>query len=439
MSQPPSAAPEPPRHALRAWWDAFAAVAAGVAALFVTAALGLWAAGATGLPGGFPAVVAATVVAAVGGTVELSGGAGFLGSTAAGLDVVPLSVTLAGAVVTAEVFLRPLRHRAVASGRELLARVARTALLWLVALLLICLAARHTFRVDLGGTEVGDLGDLGDLGDIGDALGVTPEVGFRAAVGPTVTLGLMWLLVLLAVAVAVSRRTPLPSRLLRFQEPVRPAAFAMLAVLLSYVVLGLVAGVVVLLVRGHPAETAAVLLLGLPNLAWLAFGVGLGGTWDGRAPDIGLPVPKALAAVLRERDGKGAVNLSSLAQQDGRAWLLLVVAALALLAAGLLMAVRSSPRTRSWQHGARLAVALAVTLLVIAALTGITARFGLSLLGIGDLGAFGGEVSLRPRWLPLLGLGLLWGLIAGFLGGVLARRVRRRGDMAEVTEGAREP
>ncbi|ARZ72046.1 membrane protein [Streptomyces albireticuli] len=435
MSQPPSTAPEPPRHALRVWWDAFAAVAAGVAALFVTAALGLWAAGATGLPGGgFPAVVAATVVAAVGGTVELSGGAGFLGSTAAGLDVVPLSVTLAGAVVTAEVFLRPLRHRAVASGRELLGRVARTALLWLVALLLICLAARHTFRVDLGGTEVGDLGDLGDLGDIGDALGVTPEVGFRAAVGPTVVLGLVWLLVLLAVAVAVSRRTPLPSRLLRFQEPVRPAAFAMLAVLLAYVVLGLVAGVVVLLVRGHPAETAAVLLLGLPNLAWLAFGVGLGGTWDGRAPDIGLPVPKALAAVLRQSDGKGAVNLSSLTQQDGRAWLLLVLAALALLAAGFLMAVRSSPRTRPWQHAAQLAVALAVTLLVIAALTRITARFGLSLLGIGDLGAFGGEVSLRPRWLPLLGFGLLWGLIAGFLGSVLARRVRRRGDVAELAE-----
>ncbi|MBF6055685.1 membrane protein [Streptomyces eurocidicus] len=417
---------------MRAWWDAFAAVAAGVAAMFVTAALGLWAAGATGLPGGgFPSVVAATVVAAVGGSVELSGGAGFLGSTAAGLDVVPLSVTLAGAVVTAVVFLRPLRHRAVASGRELLGRVARTAALWLVALLLICLAARHTFRIDLGGTQVGDLGDLGDLGD---ALGVTPEVGFRAAVGPTLGLGLMWLLVLLAVAVAVSRKTPLPSRLLRFQEPVRPAAFAMLAVLLAYAALGLVAGVVVLLVRGHPAETAAVLLLGLPNLVWLAFGVGLGGTWDGRAPDIGLPVPKALAAVLRERDGRGAVNLSSLTQQDGRAWLLVVVAALALLAAGFLVAARSSPRTRRWQHAVQLAVALAVTLLVVAALTGITARFGLSLLGIGDLGAFGGEVSLRPRWLPLLGFGLLWGLIAGFLGDVLARRVRRRGDVAEVAE-----
>ncbi|MEV8479490.1 streptophobe family protein [Streptomyces sp. NPDC051173] len=423
MSQPPrAAAPGTAHHPLRAWWDAFAAVAAGVAAMAAVAALGLWAAGADGLPGGaFPSVLAATLVTAVGGSVELSGGAGFFGRTGASLDVVPLSVTLAGALAVAVVFLLPLRHRAVASGGELLGRIARTALLWLLALVLITLAARHTFRIDLGDSLIGD---------IGAALGATPVVGFRAAMGPTLGLGLLWLLVLLALAVAVSRKTPLPSRLLRFQDAVRPAAFAMLVVLLAYVVVGLVVGVVVLCTRGHTAETVAVLLLGLPNLAWLGFGVGLGGTWDGRVPDaIGLPFPKALAAVLRVKHGTAAVNVSSLAEQDGRAWLLVALAAFALLAAGFVTAVRSPAGTPPWRHGVRLAVALAVTLLVVGALTWVSARFGLSLLGVGDLGGFGGEVTLRPRLWTLLGLGLLWGAIAGTLGGVLAWRVHRRGEL----------
>ncbi len=77
-------------------------------------------------------------------------------------------------------------------------------------------------------------------------------------------------------------------------------------------------------------------------------------------------------------------------------------------------------------------MAVALTLLVVGLLTRVSARYGLSLLGIGDLDDFGGEVSLRARLLPLVGLGLLWGLVAGFLGSLLARRVRRRG---EVTEG----
>ncbi|MGW2597412.1 streptophobe family protein [Streptomyces klenkii] len=422
MSQPPGGAPS----FVRAWWEALAAVAAGVAAMFAVAALGLWAAGAGGLPGGaFPSVTAATVVTAVGGTVELSGDAGVLGRTGAGIAVVPLSVTLAGAVALAVVFLRPLRHHAVTSGRALLARVARTAVLWLLALLLTGLGARHDFRINLGDSL---------LGDIGDVLDVAPRVGFRAALGPTLGYGLLWLLVLLAVAVAASRKTPLPPRLLRFQDPVRPVASAMVALLLGYVLLGLVAGLVTAAVRGHPGDTMAVLLLGLPNLAWLAFGLGLGGTWDGRVPgtSLGLPMPAPLTAVLREGgDRPSTLSVSSLAEHDGRAWLLVVVAAVALLAAAFLTAVRSPATTRPWEHAVQVGVALAVTLFVIGTLTRISARFGLSILGITDMSAFGGEVALRPHLLMLVGLGLLWGAVAGFAGSVLSHRVRRGGLAGE--------
>ncbi|MCC2275853.1 streptophobe family protein [Streptomyces sp. ET3-23] len=415
---------------LRAWGEALAAVVAGTAAMAAVAAAGLWAAGADGLPGdAFPSVVAATMVAAVGGSVELTGGAGFFGHTAAELTVVPLSVTLAWALATGTVFLHPLRHRAVTGGTELLGRVARTAVLWLLVLLLLTRAARHTFTLRIGG-------DI--LNDIGEALGVTPAVGFRADPGPTLGFGLLWLLAVLAAALAVSRRAPLPPRLLPLQDAVRPAAFAMLAVLLAYVVLGVVVGVVTLFTHGHPAQTCAVLLLGLPNLAWMAFGVGLGGSWTGHVPaGIGLPMPSALAAVLREpHRGEATVNATTLAEHDGRAWVLVALAALALLAAGFLAAVRAPARTRTWQHAVHLAVALAMTLLATGLLTNVSARYGLSLLGLGDLGGFGsGEVRLHARLLHLVGLGVLWGLAAGVLGSLLAVRVRRRGEVEEEVEG----
>ncbi len=58
------------------WLQALGTVLAGLLTMGVVAALGLWAAGAADLPdGAFPRVVTATVVAAVGGTLKLSGNA----------------------------------------------------------------------------------------------------------------------------------------------------------------------------------------------------------------------------------------------------------------------------------------------------------------------------------------------------------------------------
>lgn len=94
-------------------------VLAGLLLMGVVAALGLWASGAMDLPdNAYPRVVAATVVTAVGGTIEFTGDAGAIAETKAGLTVIPLSVTLAGALVLGAGFLRPLRHRAVAARRN---------------------------------------------------------------------------------------------------------------------------------------------------------------------------------------------------------------------------------------------------------------------------------------------------------------------------------
>ncbi|MFI6846445.1 streptophobe family protein [Kitasatospora sp. NBC_00085] len=439
--EPPTAAAGPPG-VLRGWLDALAVVLAGLATMAAVAALGLWAAGADELPGGgFPSVLAAALALAVGGSVQLDGGAGFFAQVDAGITAMPLTVGLLGALAMAEVFLRQLRFRAVAHGGELLGRVARTAAVWVVALVLLTLGARHTFTVAVGN-------DLAQ--QLGGALGLTPEIGFHAEAASTIGLGLLWLLVVLAAAFAVSRRAPLPRALVPFQQAVRPAAFAMLLVLLVYVAIGVVVGLLTAAVHGNARETMAVLLLALPNLAWLAFGVGLGAQWHGHLTGaVGLPVPKVLAEVLRVPDGQEAtVSLGTLADQDARAWWLLPLAAALMLAAGVLTAYRSPRGVRLWRHAVRLGVAAAVTLLLVGVWTRVSADYGLSVLGVGvgedGLGGLlgsvlggsnplaglgGGALTLSLQFWVAVPLAAAWGLVAGWLGGLLAARLGRRGEV----------
>ncbi|MFF8289560.1 streptophobe family protein [Streptomyces sp. NPDC016309] len=407
---------------LRPWGDALVTVLAALVAMAVVAALGLWAAGATDLPGGaFPHVVAAVVLIAAGGDVGVSGQAGELAGTQAELTLMPLSVALTGALVAGYCFLRPLRHRAVTGTGELLARVARTAVLWLAALAALTALARHTFTLAQPGSPVDVIGGL---------LDATPTVGFSADVGLTLLFGLVWLLGVLLIALLVSRRAPLPARLLRYQAPVRPAASAMLLLLLAYVVIGLVTGLIVAATRGHAAQTFAVILLGLPNVVWLALGLGIGASWEGRVEGpFGLPMPHVLDQALRGSEDT-TLNVAALAQHDGRAWLLIPLAAVLLLAAAFVAAVRSPAGTRLWQHALHLGIAFALTMLVITPLTRVVARLGLSVLGIVEVDDLGGRVALHPHVWLAAGLALLWGLVAGLLGGLLASRVRRRGETA---------
>ncbi|WP_170812940.1 streptophobe family protein [Streptomyces sp. PKU-MA01144] len=420
MSRQPPTPRRGAAHGLRDWRDALVAVVAGFAAMLAVAAAGLWAAGAADLPGGaFPRVVAAVVVLAAGGEVPLAGDAGFLARSQAELAVMPLSVSLVGALVVATAFLRPLRHRAVAGTRELLGRFARLAVLWLAALAGLTAVARTTFRIPLG--------EDSPLTDIGEFLDAAPRVGFRAETGPSLLYGLLWLIGVAALALLVSRRAPLPPRLVGVQEVVRPAAYAMVWLLLAYVVVGLCAGIVVAVTQGHPGRTFAVILLGLPNLAWPALTLGMGATWEGRVEGpFGLPMPQLLDSVLRGED-RATLNVATLAEQDARAWWLVVVAAVLVPAAAFLMAARSPARTRPWQHALRMGAALALTVLVVCLTGRIAARVGLSLLGVGDLEGLGGEVSLQPRLWAAVGIGLGWGIVAGLLGALLAAPVRRRG------------
>ncbi|QES51560.1 hypothetical protein DEJ50_30655 [Streptomyces venezuelae] len=403
----------------RSWRDAVLAVLAGFVAMTAVAAAGLAFAGAGDLPGGaYPKVVAAVVVMAAGGSVELSGGAGFLAEAQAGLAVLPLSVSLAGALAVGSGFLRPLRGRAVAGGGELLARAAPLVLLWLLALTGFALFAHHTFGISTGDSPIGEIGELLDSG---------PTVAFRADLPGTLLFGLLWILGLLVITLLVSRSAPLPAGLVRFHAAVRPAAHAAVVLLLAYVVLGAVIGLVVALTRGRAPETLAVLLLGLPNLVWLALTVGLGGAWQGRVEGpFGLPMPRLLDEVLRTPD-LSMVDVGTLAERDPRAWWLVAVAAVLLLGTGFLAAVRSPARVRPWQHALHLAVTLALTVLTVCLLGRVQAQFGLSVLGIGEVEGLNASVELYAVLWRTVGLALVWGAVAGFLGALLAKPVQRRG------------
>ncbi|MEZ7002961.1 streptophobe family protein [Streptomyces sp. AD55] len=408
-----------PAVARHGWAQALGTVLAGLVAMGVVAALGLWAAGAGDLPvGAFPRVVTATVVTAVGGALEVTGNADALVGTDAALSVLPLSVTLTGALVIGWGFLRPLRHRAVAGAEELAGWAGRIAFLWLLALIGMAYAAHQTFEISLG---------EGLLNDLGDLLGIHPRIGFTTDLGASVLYGLLWLAGVLLLALLVSPGAPLPGRLLRCRESVRPAAFTMVTLLLASLVIGVVICLVVAGTRGHASRTLAVLLLGLPNVAWPALTIGMGATWDGRVEGpFGLPMPHVLDQVMRTPD-LSTVNLGTLAEHDGRVWWLPAADVVLLLAAGFLLAARSPARTPPWRLAVHMAVALALTVLMIGLLGRISAHFGLSVLGIGNLGGdLSGRVFLRPRLWGAVGLAAAWGLVAGYLGALLARAVGRR-------------
>ncbi|CAM5340418.1 hypothetical protein STANM309S_06653 [Streptomyces tanashiensis] len=205
----------------------------------------------------------------------------------------------------------------------------------------------------------------------------------------------------------------------------------MLLLLLAYVVVGLVIGIVVAATKGHAATTLAVLLLGLPNITWLALGVGIGGSWEGKAES---PLRPAHAADPRrrpagERRQRGPLDRRPvLTRRAGRAR---VVAAARRRRPGARRRLRGgrplpgpdlarstpctgsspshspcwSPRPSPWSRPASASRSSASATSPPSA-----------------------EVLLRPHVWKMAGFALLWGLVLGFLGGLLASRVHRKGE-----------
>ncbi|MFJ3025116.1 streptophobe family protein [Streptomyces tendae] len=436
------------------WGDvllsAIASVSWALIGMAGTAALGLHlldadAAGALG------PMTAAVVALGAGGSVTPAGDVSSFGLKGAeahtAIEITPLGVGLVGALFLSFFFLRSLRAAGVVvAPAELLARVGAVVALFVAMTGGLAWAGHDVVTIDGaslglddlpgggdgegGGLEIPGLGDVGDIGGllpdrVGDLVDARAAVGFTVDTAPTLLGGLVWSAGVLLIALLASRRTPLPRGCEALHRVVRPAVSALVTVALTAVAAGLAAAAWAAIGDDHPRRIAGAALLGAPNGVWLGIPLGLFVPWDGRATGALVGV---LPAPLDDLLGSGTqepVTLGRLAELDGRVWLLGVAAALMMLLAGVLTAVRTPvgpgdarPLVLAGRCALRLGVATAVTLPLSALLTEVSVDASLSVLGID---AFGAGIDLRGHLGAALLLGAAWGAGAGAAGALLAR------------------
>ncbi|AZM63051.1 MULTISPECIES: streptophobe family protein [unclassified Streptomyces] len=422
--------------------SAVAAVSWSLIGMAGTAALGLRLLDADAA-GSLGPMTAAVVALGAGGSVTPSGDVSVFGLSGAeattAVAVTPLGVSLVGALLLSYFFLRSLRAAGVVvSPAELLARAGSVVALFVAMTGGLVWAGHDVITIDggslgldglpgVGGVEIPGLGDVGGLlpDRVGDLVEARAAVGFTVDTVPTVLGGLGWSAGVLLVALLASRRTPLPRGWDAAHRVVRPAASAVVTVLLVAVAAGLAAAAYAAIGDDHPRRIAGAALLGAPNGVWLGIPVGLFVPWDGQADGALLGVlPHPVDELLRA-GAEEPVTLARLAALDGRMWLLGVAAALMMLLAGVLTAVRTpvgaeapgAVRLAGW-CALRLGAATALTLPSLVWLTEVSADASLSVLGFD---AFGAGIELRGHPGMALLLGAVWGAGAGAAGAGLAR------------------
>ncbi|MFC7915974.1 streptophobe family protein [Streptomyces sp. NPDC057386] len=437
------------------WGDALLTAVAAVSWALIgmtgTAALGLHLLGADTAGSSGP-MTAAVVALGAGGSVTPSGDVSAFGLTGAeaqtAIEITPLGVSLVGALLLSWFFLRSLRTAGVViSPAELLVRAGAVVAVSAAMLGGLVWAGQDVITLDGGslglddlpgggsgggGIEVPGLGDISGLlpDRLGDLVDAKAAVGFTVDTGPTLLGGLGWTAGVLLIALLASRRTPLPSGLAVVHRVVRPAVSALVTVLLVAVAAGLAAAAYAAIGDEHPARIAGAALLGTPNGVWLGVPVGLFVPWDGSATgELARLLPHPLDDLLTLHTDR-PVTLPRLAELDGRVWLLGAGAAVSMLLAGVLAAVRmpvgggrdAGSAARALNFAGRCALGMgavtALALPLLAWLTEVSVGASLSVLGFD---AFGAGVELQGRLGTALLLGALWGAGAGGTGALLAQ------------------
>ncbi|MCX5242013.1 streptophobe family protein [Streptomyces prunicolor] len=459
--------------------SAIAAVSWALIGMAGTAALGLHLLGADAT-GSLGPMTAAVVALGAGGSVTPTGDVSAFGLTGAqattAVTITPLGVSLVGALLLSYFFLRSLRAAGVViAPAELLARAGSVIALFVAMLGGLAWAGHDVITIDGsklgldkltgggggngGGLSIPGLGDIGDIGGllpgkISDLVKAKAAVGFTVDTAPTLLGGLGWSAGILLIALLASRRTPLPRGWEAMHRVVRPAASALVAVLLVAVAAGLAAAVYAAIGDDHPKRIAGAALLGAPNGVWLGIPIGLFVPWDGKATgELAKLLPHPLDQLLSVKSDQ-PVTLGRLAELDSRVWLLGVAAALMMLLAGVLTAVRTPlgaaagsgsdrggagavERSGAGGRGSalgfagrcalRLGVVTALTLPLLAWLTDVSVDASLSVLGFD---AFGAGIELHGHLGMALVLGAVWGAGAGFVGGLLAYATGAAGRQA---------
>ncbi|MYW00409.1 streptophobe family protein, partial [Streptomyces sp. SID3343] len=426
------------------WLHALFAVVAAFVTMAAAAWLALWLLGANDLGGGtMPALVAAVIALAVGGTVDLKGAeqggpsndilSGLTGdlTLAQGtgkVDIMLLGIGLIGALVLGWLFLRPLRHRLVIGALDLVLHGVRVLIFATAALGAVVSQGSHALPIDKFVADIGGARDLMGIFDLGAA------AKFETDTTGTLVFGALWVLITLLVTVGVSARGPLPLAWLRKRAVLRAPVAGLLAVLITAVVVGVLGTPFVAASAPAPKRMIGGMLFALPNAVWLLVSLGLGIPWKttgGGDFSFGLPGP--LGELVRASGGKGLpIRIDRLAELDSRAWFVPLFSALLLLLGGTITALRAPPSVRPIQHAWRFALTLAGGLLVVAYLMQLQLKVAVSVLG--GMVAPGASLSLHADYLWTALLGLLWGAFAGFIGGSVADwvRYRRSGDLAPI-------
>ncbi|WP_329115202.1 streptophobe family protein [Streptomyces sp. NBC_01465] len=428
------------------WGDvvlgSIAAVSWALVGMAGTAALGLHLLGADQSARLGP-MTAAVVVMAVGGSVSPSGDVSAFGLTGAeattALNVTPLGVALVGALLLAFFFLRSLRAAGrTIPGPELAARVVTLAVLFVAVIGGLAWAGHDVITIDggklgldkipgaggIGDKLPGGIGDIGGLlpDKIGDLVNAKASVGFTVNTGESLAGGACWVLAVMVIALLASRRTPLPPGWGAVHRVVRPAASALVAVLLVAVAAGLAAAAYAMIGDDHPKRIAGAALLGAPNGTWLAIPLGLFVPWDGKATGaLGKLLPDPIDDLLKVGTNQ-SITMSRIAELDGRVWLLAVATAVMMLYAGVLAAARTpvgglSALGFAGRCALRLGVVTGAALPLLVWLTDVSANASLSVIGFD---AFGAGIELHGQLGMALLLGLAWGAGAGGAGALLA-------------------
>ncbi len=466
--------------------SAIACVGWALTGMAAVAALGLHLLGADAA-GSLGPMTAATVALGAGGSVTPSGDVSAFGLTGAqahtALQITPLGVSLAGALLLSWFFLRSVRAAGVGiTPGELLARAGSVVVLFVAALGGPAWAGHDVVTIDGDTLSLGRLPDGGQggsgrvgvpgLGGLGDIGGLLPDhigglahakavVGFRVDTAPTLLGGLGWSAGVLLVALLASRRTPLPHGRHALHRTVRPAVSAVVTVALVGVAAGSAAAAYAAIGDPHPRRVAGAALLGAPNGVWLALPLGLFVPWDGRATGpLARFLPDPLDRILAAHPDR-PVTLGRLADLDGRVRLLAVAAALLMLLAGVLTAVRTPVEAPGggaealravggrggWGFAGRcalrLGLATAVALPLLAWLTEVSVNASLSVFGFD---VFGAGLELHGHLGTAVLLGGAWGAAAGAAGALLAaatgaagRRAGPAGSAAAWPPDARGP
>ncbi|MEU0008913.1 streptophobe family protein [Streptomyces sp. NPDC006314] len=437
------------RHGTRLPWtdivvSAIAAVSWALMGMAGTAALGLHLLQADA-SGSLGPMTAAVVALGAGGSVVPSGDVSAFGLKGAEahttIEITPLGVSLVGALLLSWFFLRSLRTTGVViPPAELLARACTVVVLFVAMLGGLAWAGHDVITIDGGslgldrlpggggkgdgGLSVPGLGDLGDIGGllpdrIGDLIDAKAAVGFTVDTPATLLGGLGWCTGVLVIALFAARRAPLPPGWAVVHRVVRPAVSALVTVLLLAVPAGLAAAAYAAIGDDHPRRIAGAALLGAPNGAWLGLPLGLFVPWHGRATGVlGRLLPHPLDQLLSARSDQ-PVTLGRLAGLDGRVWLLAVAAALTMLLAGVLTALRmpvlrpaGSALGLAGRCALRLGITTALALPLLAWLTDVSVDASLSVLGFD---AFGAGLDLHGH----LGMAVLWGAVCGAVAGAV--------------------